>query len=139
MRRLAFFAAAMLLGLSVSAQTFRGTMRVDRETFKDVSVKLDLQVDSVNATASVMIYRVLDDVVKPYKINLLIPDILLSVNSQRMSLVCHNVVPQCEGREVPEYIVRRLNGSVMADVFSFSCVIDEKHVTYSGVLDLLAR
>lgn len=139
MRRLVFVAVMLLTGMSVSAQTFIGTMRVDRETFKDVSVKLDLQVDSVNATASVLIYRVLNDVVKPHKIDLLIPDILLSVTPQRMSLECHNIVPRCDGREVPEYLVRRLRGTVTADVFSFSCVIDEKHVTYSGVLDLLAR
>ena len=134
MRRLAFFAAAMLLGLSVSAQTFRGTMRVDRETFKDVSVKLDLQVDSVNATASVMIYRVLDDVVKPYKINLLIPGIDVKATAQRTALDCYNIVPQCEGKDVPEYLVEKLHGSLMFNVLSFSCTIDGTQYVYRGVI-----
>lgn len=126
---------SMLLatGLALSAQTFVGTMKVDGKTYKDVSVKLDVN-DSLKL-ASVMIYHVLDDVVRPYKIDLLIPDILYTVTPQRTSLVCHNIVPLCNGRPYNEYLVVKLNGTATAGVFSFSCTMGDRSLSYSGVVN----
>lgn len=118
---------------SVQAQTYVGTMRVGDKTFKDVTVKLAIN-DTLN-TASVMIYHVLDDVVKPQKIDLLIPDILVTPSAQRTTMVCHNIVPRCDGKEYAEYHVGKLQGSTASGVFSFSCTMAERYVTFSGVIN----
>lgn len=123
----------MVFGFAATAQTYVGTMRVGDKTFKDVTVKLDVN-DSLN-TASVKIYHVLDDVVKPRKIDLLIPDILVTPSAQRMTMECHNIVPQCDGKEYDEYHVGKLNGTTSSGVFSFSCTMGERYVTYSGVVN----
>ena len=89
------------------AQTYVGTMKMGKEVQKDVWVKYEVNQDSTG-TCNVMIYRVLKDVVKPYKIDLLIPGIDVKPSTQRTTLVCYNIVPQCEGKDVPEYLVEKL-------------------------------
>jgi len=133
MKKILFALLAFSIFSSIQAQTYVGTMRVGNETHKDVWVKYEMNQDSTG-TCNIMIYRVLKDVVKPYKINLLIPTIDVNVSAQRTSLVCYNIVPQCEGKDVPEYLVEKLQGSVMFNVLSFSCTIDGKQYVYRGVI-----
>lgn len=116
------------------AQTYVGTMKIGEEVQKDVWVKYEMNQDSTG-TCNIMIFRVLKDVVKPYKIDLLIPGIDVKPSVQRTTLVCYNIVPQCEGKDVPEYLVEKLHGSVTLDVLSFSCVIDGKPYIYRGVIN----
>ena len=120
------------------AQTYVGTMKMGKEVQKDVWVKYEVNQDSTG-TCNVMIYRVLKDVVKPYKIDLLIPGIDVKPSTQRTTLVCYNIVPQCEGKDVPEYLVEKLQGSVMFNVLSFSCTIDGKQYVYRGVVNRRAE
>ena len=115
------------------AQTFVGTMRVGKDVQKDVWVKYEMNQDSTG-TCNLMIYRVLKDVVKPYKIDLMIPGIDVKPSAQRTGLVCYNLVPQCNGKDVPEYLVEKLQGSLTLDVLSFSCIIDGKQYVYRGVV-----
>lgn len=121
------------MGLVVSAQSYVGTMKVGDKTFKDVTVKLT--VDDSLARASVMIYHVLTDEVRPYRIDLLISDILVTSTAQRTSLVCHNIVPTSEGRPYANYLVEKLTGTATTGVFSFSCKMGEEQVSYSGVIN----
>lgn len=125
----------MVLGLAAQAQTYVGTMKVDGETFRDVSVKLTISGD----TAGVLIYRTLPDRVKPVRIDLLIPDIHVDATAQRMSLVCYNIVPLFGTDPYPEYLVKTLHGTATQGVFSFSCKMNEKQVSYSGVINKRAR
>ena len=132
------FITAILLSLTFHltpccAQSYVGTMKVGDKTFKDVTVKLT--VDDSLARASVMIYHVLNDVVRPYRIDLLISDILVTTTSQRTSLVCHNIVPTCEGKEYKEYLVEKLTGTATSGGFSFSCKMGEEVLSYSGVIN----
>ena len=133
MKKILLIAALFSVFSFASAQTYVGTMRVGNETQKDVWVKYEMNQDSTG-TCNIMIFRVLKDVVKPYKINLLIPTIDVNVSAQRTALVCYNIVPQCEGKEVPEYPVEKLQGSLMFNVLSFSCTIDGKQYVYRGVI-----
>ena len=133
MKKILLIAAFFSVFSFASAQTYVGTMRVGNETQKDVWVKYEMNQDSTG-TCNIMIYRVLKDVVKPYKINLLIPTIDVNVSAQRTALVCYNIVPQCEGKEAPEYLVEKLQGSLMFNVLSFSCTIDGKQYVYRGVI-----
>ena len=116
------------------AQTFVGTMKSGREVQKDVWVKYEMNQDSTG-TCNLLIYRYMNDVVKPYKIDLLIPTIEVKTTSQRTALVCNNIVPQCNGKEVPEYLIQRLQGSLMHDVLTFSFYIDGKLRVYRGVVN----
>lgn len=133
MKRVIILPVLMFFGLAVSAQSYVGTMRVGDKTFKDVTVKLTVN-DSLN-TATVMIYHVLEDGVHSQKIDLLIPDILVFPSAQRTTMECHNVVPQSGGKEWLEYHVGKLNGTTSSGVFSFSCTMGERYVTYSGVIN----
>ena len=108
-------------------------MKLGDKTFKDVTVKLT--VDDSLSRASIMIYHVMNDVVRPYRIDLLISDILVTTTPQRTSLVCHNIVPTSNGRQYTEYIVGKLTGTATAGVFSFSCSMGEQQVSYSGVIN----
>lgn len=113
-------------------------MKVGKEVQKDVWVKYEMNQDSTG-TCNIMIYRVLKDVVKPYKIDLLIQGIDVKHSAQRTALVCYNLVPQCEGKDVPEYLVEKLQGSLLHDVLTFSCVIDGKQYVYRGVVNRRAE
>ena len=118
---------------TLHAQMFVGTMKVGDQTFKDVTVKLTVD-DSANY-ANIMIYHVLSHVVKPYRIDLQIPDILFTRTQQRTSFVCYNIVPLSDNEPVPEYRVGKLSGTHTAGVFSFSCTMGERRVTFSGVVN----
>ena len=115
------------------AQTYVGTMKSGNDVQKDVWVKYEINNESTG-TCNIMIYRVLKDVVEPYRINLLIPGIDVKPSAQRTALICYNIVPQCEGKDIPEYLVEKLQGSVTHDVLSFSCTIDGKQMVYRGVI-----
>ena len=116
------------------AQTYVGTMKTGKEIQKDVWVKYEMNNDSTG-TCNLMVYRVMKDVVKPYKIDLLIPGIDVKTSAQRTALICYNIVPQCDGKDVPEYLVEKLQGSVTLDVLTFSCIIDGKQMVYRGVIN----
>ena len=88
----------------VQAQTYVGTMKIGNDVQKDVWVEYAMNNDTTG-TAHITIFRVLKDVVAPYKINLLIPTIEVKPSAQRTALVCYNIVPQCDGKDVPEYLV----------------------------------
>ncbi len=135
MKRIVLFAVALAFGLTVSAQTFSGTMKIDGETLRNVSVKFDEKSDSTGNMASVMIRRVLTDVMKTHKIDLVIPNIEITVTPQRQVLVCYNVIPQSDGAEVRDYLIREFHGAVTSDVLSFWCVLGERRIVYNGVLD----
>lgn len=130
------FIAAILSSFYLStchAQTYVGTMKTGKDIQKDVWVKYEMNQDSTG-TCNITIYRVLKDVVESYKINLLIPGIDVKPSAQRTALVCYNIVPQCDGKDVPEYLVEKLQGSITHDVLSFSCTIDGKLMIYRGVI-----
>ncbi len=133
MKKILIIAAFFSIFNFVSAQTYVGTMRVGTDAQKDVWVKYEMNQDSTG-TCSLMIYRYMKDVLKPYKIDLVIPSIDVSVSAQRTSLVCYNIVPQCNGKDVPEYLVEKLQGSVMFNVLSFSFTIAGKQYVYRGVI-----
>ncbi len=115
------------------AQTYVGTMKTGKDIQKNVWVEYAMNPDST-ATAHITIFRVFKDVVEPYKINLLIPTIEVQASAQRTALICYNIVPQCDGKDVPEYLVEKLQGSVTHDVLSFSCIIDGEQMVYRGVV-----
>ena len=115
------------------AQTYVGTMKTGKDIQKDVWVEYAMNPDST-ATAHITIFRVFKDVVEPYKINLLIPTIEVQASAQRTALICYNIVPQCDGKDVPEYLVEKLQGSLTHDVLSFSCIIDGEQMVYRGVV-----
>ncbi len=135
MKKILFIAALFsIFQFSIcEAQTYVGTMKIGKEVQKDVWVKYEMNQDSTG-TCNIMIFRVLKDVVKPYKINLLIPGIDVKATAQRTALDCYNIVPQCEGKDVPEYLVEKLHGSLMFNVLSFSCTIDGTQYVYRGVI-----
>ena len=138
MKKLFFIAAIFSIfnfQFSISqAQTYVGTMKMGSEVQKDVWVEYAMNSDTTG-TAHITIFRVLKDVVEPYKINLLIPTVEVKPSTQRTALICYNIVPQCEGKYVPEYLVEKLQGSVTHDVLSFSCTIGGKQMIYRGVIN----
>ena len=134
MKKILFLSVMSLFGLAASAQTYVGTMKTGKEIQKDVWVKYEMNNDSTG-TCNLMVYRVMKVVVKPYKIDLLIPGIDVKTSAQRTALICYNIVPQCDGKDVPEYLVEKLQGSVTLDVLTFSCIIDGKQMVYRGVIN----
>ncbi len=134
MKKILFLSVMSIFGLAASAQTYVGTMKTGKEIQKDVWVKYEMNNDSTG-TCNLMVYRVMKDVVKPYKIDLLIPGIDVKTSAQRTALICYNIVPQCDGKDVPEYLVEKLQGSVTLDVLTFSCIIDGKQMVYRGVIN----
>ena len=134
MKKILLIAALFSVFSFASAQTYVGTMKTGKEIQKDVWVKYEMNNDSTG-TCNLMVYRVMKDVVKPYKIDLLIPGIDVKTSAQRTALICYNIVPQCDGKDVPEYLVEKLQGSVTLDVLTFSCIIDGKQMVYRGVIN----
>lgn len=134
MKKILVIATLLSIFTLSQAQTYVGTMRMGNDVQKDVWVEYAMNNDTTG-TAHITIFRVLKDVVAPYKINLLIPTIEVKPSAQRTALICYNIVPQCEGKDVPEYLVEKLQGSVTHDVLSFSCRIDGKQMIYRGVIN----
>jgi len=58
---------------------------------------------------------------------------------QRTTMVCYNIVPTSVGEPYPEYLIRKLSGSIAVGVLSFSCTMDETPVTFSGVINQRLR
>ena len=135
MKRALFLSLLMLAGLAASAQTYIGTMKVGKETYKDVYVKLTVSGD----TATIFVHNVFMDRLGHYKIDVTIPDIHVEEQPQRQVLWCYNIVPTFKGEAYPEYIVRKLQGSIAVDVLSFSCTMDETPVRFSGVINKRLR
>ena len=125
----------MFAGLVASAQTYIGTMRVGNETHKEVYVKLTVTGD----TATIFVHNVFMDRLGHYKIDLLIPDIHVDEQPQRSVLWCYNITPKYVDDPYPEYLVRKLQGSIAVGVLSFSCTMDEIPVTFSGVINKRLR
>ena len=135
MKRALFLSLLMLVGLMASAQTYIGTMKVGKETHKDVYVKLTVTGD----TATIFVHNVFMDRLGHYKIDITIPDIHVDEQPQRQVLWCYNIVPTFKTEAYPEYIVRKLQGSIAVGVLSFSCTMDETLVTFSGVINKRLR
>lgn len=135
MKRALFLSLLMMLGLAASAQTYIGTMKVGKETHKDVYVKLTLTGD----TATIFIHNVFMDRLGHYKIDITIPNIHVDEQPQRSVLWCYNIVPTFKNEAYPEYLVRKLQGSIAVGVLSFSCTMDETPVTFSGVINKRLR
>ena len=135
MKRAVFLSLLMLVGLMASAQTYIGTMKVGKETHKDVYVKLTVTGD----TATIFVHNVFMDRLGHSKIDITIPDIHVDEKPQRQVLWCYNIVPPFKKEAYPEYIVRKLQGSIAVGVLSFSCTMDETLVTFSGVINKRLR
>lgn len=135
MKRALFLSLLMMVGLATSAQTYIGTMKVDNEVHKDVYIKLTISGD----TATVFVHNVFMDRLGHYKIDLTLPDIHLDFFPQRTTMVCYNIVPTSNAEPYPEYLIRELHGSIAVGVLSFSCTMDEKAVTFSGVINKRLR
>lgn len=135
MKRVFFLSLLMWMGLMSSAQTYIGTMKVGKETHKDVYVKLTVTGD----TATVFVHGVFMDRLGHYRIDLTIPDIHVDEQPQRQVLWCYNIVPTFGNEAYPEYLVRKLQGSIAVGVLSFSCTMDEIPVTFSGVINKRLR
>lgn len=135
MKRTLFFSLLMMAGLVASAQTYIGTMKVGKETHKDVYVKLTVTGD----TATIFVHSVFMDHLGHYKIDLTIPDIHVDEQSQRSVLWCYNIIPTYGEEPYDEYLVRKLKGSIAVGVLSFSCTMDETPVTFSGVINKRLR
>ena len=135
MKRALFFSLLMMAGLMASAQTYIGTMKVGNETHKDVYIKLTVSGD----TATIFVHNVFMDRLGHYKIDITIPDIHVDEQPSRQVLWCYNIVPTFKGEAYPEYIVRKLQGTIAVGVLSFSCTMDETPVTFSGVINKRLR
>ena len=135
MKRALFLSLLMLAGLAASAQTYIGTMKVGKETYKDVYVKLTVSGD----TATIFVHNVFMDRLGHYKIDITIPDIHVDEQPQRQVLWCYNIVPKFGAEAYPEYLVRKLQGTIAVGVLSFSCTMDETPVTFSGVINKRLR
>ncbi|MBR1767077.1 MAG: hypothetical protein IJ745_08640 [Bacteroidales bacterium] len=135
MKRVLFLSLLLLAAVAAGAQTYIGTMKVGGVTHKDVYVKLTVTGD----TATVFVHNVFMDRLGHYKIDLTLPDIRLEEQPQRTTMVCYNIVPTSKGEPYPEYLIRRLHGSIAVGVLSFSCMLDETFVTFSGVINQRLR
>ena len=135
MKRALFFSLLMMASLMASAQTYIGTMKVGNETHKDVYIKLTVSGD----TATIFVHNVFMDRLGHYKIDITIPDIHVDEQPSRQVLWCYNIVPTFKGEAYPEYIVRKLQGTIAVGVLSFSCTMDETPVTFSGVINKRLR
>lgn len=121
----------LMLGFAASAQVFVGTLKIDGKIYKDVNVRYTVNGD----TATVVIYRVIYDNIIHGTVDLTVPDIRITETAQRSSLICYNIMPLNEGKDYPDYFVRKFRGTKTTDVLTFSCTMNERKVTYSGVVN----
>ncbi|MBR1766842.1 MAG: hypothetical protein IJ745_07415 [Bacteroidales bacterium] len=124
-KRLSLFLSMLLIGLVAAAQTYVGTMEVDGYTRKNVEARL---VRTAQGDIELRMYSVKFARLMPVKVDLEIPR--LSLDGTRLS--GSNIIPTSKGKPYEKYKVTRFNGTADTEKISFSCLLGDKPMKFTG-------
>lgn len=114
-----------LMAMVATAQSYVGTMEVNGYTLKEVVVQLakTQQGELVLKMFNVKFARLM-----PVKVDVDIPGITL--NGSRLQ--GNNIIPSSKGKPYERYRVTKLDGKADSQQISFTCMMGDKPVKFSG-------
>lgn len=114
-----------LMAMVATAQSYVGTMEVNGYTRKEVVVQLakNQQGELVLKMFNVKFARLM-----PVKVDVDIPGITL--NGSRLQ--GNNIIPSSKGKPYERYRVTKLDGKADSQQISFTCMMGDKPVKFSG-------
>ena len=114
-----------LMAMVATAQSYVGTMEVNGYTRKEVVVQLakTKQGELVLKMFNVKFARLM-----PVKVDVDIPGITL--NGSRLQ--GNNIIPSSKGKPYERYRVTKLDGKADSQQISFTCMMGDKPVKFSG-------
>jgi len=126
MKKTLFFILLSVIGLSLKAQTYVGTMTVGAYTRE--GVKVFVQPSSQGSSLSMTMYKVKFARMMPVKLDVEINPV--SVDGKHLS--ADNIVPTNKAKRYEKYIVRDLDGVMDNGQLCFTCQMGSKQLVYKG-------
>ena len=117
--------AMVLMGLAAGAQSYVGTMEVNGYTRKDVEVRLS---KTPQGEVVLKMFRVKFARLMPVKVDVDIPGVTLKEGT----LKGDGITPTSDGKPYEKYRVTKLNGKADSQQITFTCMMGDKPVRFSG-------